>query len=284
MNIPPGIIFGIIAMLCWGTADFFVANAVRKTSSFKTFVWSQIIGLILFFIIFSLFFNIQIPSLSLVILILASGLLGAVSYLAFYKGLQIGKVSIISPVSACWPVIAIILSLIFLSEKLTGIQSIGISLAIIGAILTSFKFNDLLKLKNVATGIKYGVVALIGWGIYFTFIDILVSELSWFLPMFFIKIATVLCLLTNSTIMKKEISFPKNVALFIILIGILEAVAYLFYGIGITSEYTAIVAPIVATFPMVTIILARVFFKEKLELNQKLGVAFVLVSLVILSL
>jgi hypothetical protein len=35
MDVSLGIIFGIIAMVCWGTADFFVANAVKKTNVLK---------------------------------------------------------------------------------------------------------------------------------------------------------------------------------------------------------------------------------------------------------
>lgn len=285
MNIPLGIIFGVIAMVCWGTADFFVAKAVRKTTVFKTFVWSQIIGVILFFIIFSLFFKFPVLSFTTKGIILFAGFLGAISYLAFYKGLQVGKVSIISPIAACWAVVTVILSLIFLNETLTALQIVGVSLAILGAVLTSFKLHDLLKLrlKNIAKGVEYAIIALLAWGVYFIFIDILVAELSWFLPMFLLKAVAVFYLLTYSCATKKNVSFPKNIILLIILIGVLEVIAFLSYGIGVTSEYTAIVAPICAAFPMVTIILARIFFKETLEINQKIGIISVLVGLVLLS-
>lgn len=285
MDIPLGIIFGIIAMIGWGTADFFVAKAVRKTNVFKTFVWSQIIGLILFFLIFSVFFKFPILSLATIGIILIAGFLGTISYLAFYKGLQVGKVSVISPIAACWAVVTVILSLIFLNETLTVLQAIGVSLAILGAVLASFRLHDLLKLKlrKLATGLEYAIIALLAWGVYFVFIDVLVTELSWFLPMLFIKTVAVFYLLIYSGATKKNISFPKNVKFFIILIGILEVIAFLSYGIGVASEYTAIVAPIGAAFPMVTIILARIFFKETLDVNQKIGIVSVLTGLVLLS-
>jgi drug/metabolite transporter (DMT)-like permease len=285
MSIPLGIIFGIIAMVSWGTADFFVAKSVRKTSVFKTFVWSQIIGLILFILIFSLFFKFPILSFTTIGIILIAGFLGAVSYLAFYKGLQVGKVSIISPVAACWAAVTVILSLIFLNETLTALQAVGVGLAILGAVLVSFRMHDLFKLglKNLATGIEYAIIAMLAWGIYFVFIDVLVAELSWFLPMLFIKTVAVLYLLIYSGAASRSISFPKNVTLFIILIGVLEVIAFLSYGVGVTSEYTAIVAPIGAAFPMVTILLARIFFKEILDINQKIGIVSVLVGLILLS-
>ena len=281
-----GIIFGIIAMISWGTADFFVVKAVRKISVFKTFVWSQIIGIILFFLIFSLFFKFPVMPYNIIIMILITGFLGVIAYLAFYKGLQIGKVSIVSPIAASWSVITVILCLVLLKEKLTNIQSFGISLAIIGAVLVSFKSHDLLKLriKNIAVGVKYALIALFGWGFYMFLIGVLVDKLGWFLPVFFIKAVAVFYLLSYSGVSKQDIKFPKNVYFFIVLIGVLETIAFLSYGMGINYEYNSIVAPIGAAFPMVTIILARIFLKEKLEINQKIGVISVLASLVLLSL
>ncbi|MBI2129340.1 DMT family transporter [Candidatus Woesearchaeota archaeon] len=285
MSIPLGIIFGIIAMIGWGAADFFAAKAVRKTGVLKTFLWSQIIGVILFFIIFSLFFKLPLLSFSAIGIILTAGFLGVISWLAFYKGMQTGKVSIVSPIAACWAVVTVILSLIFLNENLTALKAIGVSLAILGAILASFRLRDLLKLrlKNIAAGMEYAIIALLGWGVYFVLIGFLADKLSWFLPIFLIKTATVFYLLIYSGAAKKNISFPKNAALFVLLIGILEFIAFLSYGIGISYEYTAVVAPIGAAFPMVTVILARIFFKETLELNQKIGIVSVLIGLVLLS-
>ncbi len=272
-------------MLGWGVADFFAAKAVRKSSILKTFFWAQTTGMIVIFIIFSLFFRFPVVSFSSIIMLLISALLGVISLLAFYKGLQIGTISIVSPVASAWAVIVVLLSMVFLDEALTALQTAGISLAIIGGILASFRYHDLirLKLRKIARGVEYGLIAMLGWGIMFTLIGILVSKLGWFFPMMFINVLGVLYVLTYSSIAKKNVSFPKNVALVIVLAGILQAIAFLAFGAGVNSEYVAIVAPVAASFPAVTIILARIFFKEILELNQKIGIISVLVGFVLLS-
>ena len=66
-------------------------------------------------------------------------------------------------------------------------------------------------------------------------------------------------------------------------IGVLEVIAFFAYGSGITSEFTAIVAPVSAAFPAVTILLARIFLKERLEINQKTGIFSILAGLVLIS-
>ena len=55
------------------------------------------------------------------------------------------------------------------------------------------------------------------------------------------------------------------------------------YGAGISMEYTAIIAPITAAFPAVTVILARIFLKEHVEINQKIGIGTVIMGLILLS-
>ena len=82
---------------------------------------------------------------------------------------------------------------------------------------------------------------------------------------------------------KKNLSFPKKAPLFVILVGVFEVIDALSYMAGIGLEFTALVAPISATAPMLTIILARMFLKEMLDTNQKLGVVTVIIGVVLLS-
>jgi len=286
MALSLGILFGIIAMLSWGVADFFAAKSVRKSGVFKTYFWIQAISLAVYSLIFLLFFEFPAISLMTFALIVICAFIGITTVMSFYKGLQVGIVSIISPIAASYAVVTVILSLIFLNETITAFHAIGITFVIFGAILASFKFHDLirLKVKNVAAGVKYAVFAMLGWGVLMVLVDVLVSGLGWFFPILFIVTVEICYLLIYSGITKKSISFPKNIALFVILAGILEVIAFLSFGFSITSENVAIVAPIISAFPAITIILARIFFKEILELNQKIGIAAVLMGLVLLSL
>ena len=86
-----------------------------------------------------------------------------------------------------------------------------------------------------------------------------------------------------SVIAKKELSFPKNAKLFVIIVAILETAAFLSIGAGISHEYTSIVYSVASAFPAVTIILAMIFFKETIELSNKMGAISVLAGLVLLA-
>jgi bacterial/archaeal transporter family protein len=286
MDISFGIYFGVISMLSWGMSDFFIAKSVRGSGVLKSFIWAQATSVILLTIIFIGFYDLPSLNFYAIAMILVAGLLGVISNLSFYKSLRVGQVSIVMPIASCWAIITVILSLFFLGESLAYFQFIGIILAIAGAALVSFKLSDLKKIsfdKHTHKGVEYAVVAAFAYGTNFVLIDLLVAELNWFLTILFIEITVVFYLLLYSNVTKRDISFPKNVMIFIIMVGILDAVAYLSYGIGVTSEFGSIVAPIAASSPAISIFLAKIFFKEKFEINQKIGIISVLSGLILLA-
>jgi transporter family protein len=66
---------------------------------------------------------------------LVTGVCGSLGGLAFFFALGYGRASIIVPLSSLYPAITILLSLIFLGERPTLPQGIGIVLALIASIL-----------------------------------------------------------------------------------------------------------------------------------------------------
>ena len=285
MALSLGILFGIITMLSWGFSDFFAAKASRKVGVAKTVLWSQTIGIIAFLTIFALFFSLPKISGYELALMLACGLLGAIGITSLYKGFEVGAISIISPIASASAVVTVVLSLIFLGEKLSYFQGIGITSAIVGAILASFKFHDIARLNfsKIASGVEYGIIAMFSFGVSFVLIDVLIEKFGWFIPVFFIKIFGLIFIVLFSFFMKKDLRFPKNVRKFVMIIAALETMAFLSIGAGISMEYTSIVYSVASSFPAITIILAAIFLKERMELSNIIGAGFVVLGIAMLS-
>ncbi|MFH1432342.1 MAG: EamA family transporter [archaeon] len=279
-----GVIFGVIAMFCWGFSDFFISKAVKGCDVFRAFFWSQIIFVLFLLPIFIFFFELPVFSLFTLALVVVSAVLGVVANLAFYRSLKEGKVSIVMPVASCWAVVTVFLSLAFLGERLALLQGFGVVLVIAGAVLVSFRWRDLLKLENHAAGVKYAVVAALAFGVDFVVIDVLVEEIGWFLPIFLTGVVMTFCLIAYSRSSGKDVSFPKGVLFFVACVAVLDALAYLSYGAGVSFEYAAIVAPIGSASPAVSIVLARILYRERVDFNQNVGIVSVLLGLVALSL
>jgi len=284
MNISLGILFGLISMISWGMSDFFVTKSARGCATIRAFFWSQIVALIIMLPIFLLFFTLPKFSSQIFVMLFFAGISALISNFAFYKSLETGKVSIVMPIASCWAIVTIFISIVFLEELLTGTNAVGAIFAIIGVILVLFRKHNSAKGKNNSKGIFYAIIAALAFGIDFVIIDLLANEIGWFLPIFFIGIINASLLIIYAGFRKSNLSFPRNIFSFVILVGVLDTIAYLFYSTSVTMELGAIVAPIAATSPVISIILAKIFFKEKIRLIQKIGILFVLAGLVLLSL
>ncbi|MEK5642927.1 hypothetical protein BK138_03575 [Paenibacillus rhizosphaerae] len=78
----------------------------------------------------------QKKALSFIVL---SGVAGATSWLFYFLALKYGKVSQVGPIDKLSVVIAVILAFLFLGEKLSWLNSAGVVLIAIGALLVAVK-------------------------------------------------------------------------------------------------------------------------------------------------
>ena len=73
-----------------------------------------------------------------ILFLILSGVATGLSWIFYFKALQIGKVSLVAPVDKASVAIAIILSIIFLGETLTLKMAIGAIMIIAGTIILIF--------------------------------------------------------------------------------------------------------------------------------------------------
>ena len=164
-----GIITGFFTMFFWGIAIFLAALASRKIGNILTLFWMQLFG----FLVGTTYFLFNYNSLSLssivhfVPVLCFIAVFQVMAYLAFYKGLDKGQVSLVSPLGASWSLITVILSVIFYREALKTNQLFAIFLITIGIVIIAVNLKDLIKNKSLQLliGVKEGIISMFGWGI-----------------------------------------------------------------------------------------------------------------------
>jgi bacterial/archaeal transporter family protein len=105
-----------------------LATAIR-TVVVAVFAWSMVVGLSEYRAIPA------IPRSSWVFLTL-SGLATGVSWLAYYRALQLGPASRVAPIDKLSLPITIVLAVVLLGERVTLRAAVGVSLMIVGGLLT----------------------------------------------------------------------------------------------------------------------------------------------------
>ena len=131
------LILRILVILSWGCWAFFIKLALNQSSWLQIFI---LMNVVYFAITLGLYLWFK-PQLALpfspLILIVAAGILGSAGTMLFYAALDVGKASLIVPLTALYPVVTVALSLLILHEAVTIKQVIGIALAIAAILLIS---------------------------------------------------------------------------------------------------------------------------------------------------
>ena len=127
----------LIALISWGLWGVFSKLASRHMDFYQIYVASTIITLIAFpavFLVVQPQIDFKSPGFSYSIL---AGLAATSAIIAFYSAMGTGKASIVVPLTALYPIVTIIISYLFLSEKISPVKGMGIILAIIAIALLS---------------------------------------------------------------------------------------------------------------------------------------------------
>ena len=292
-----GIIAGLIAMLCWGIADFLQAIIIKRVGSSKTMVMSNVLSVILTLPLFILFVSKGhlLIDLTSIFLIIGACVIDVIAVIAFMKSFEIGEICIVTPISASYSFISVILAILFLGERLPGAKLIAIVVIIAGIFLTS---TDMKKFRLKAEkGVVESIVAMIGWGVFFFIIGLAMRQLHsafpgaglWDIPgtIFFFTTLINGTLLASYGFIMKGIPGKKEIRqniLFLVVNFFLYSLAWISVNYGIAQELISIVTPVSSLYPALTVILAVIFFKEKTAPSQRIGIFLTLFGIFLISL
>ncbi len=281
---------GILSMLFWGIAIYLAATVSRKIGNVLTLFWMQLFGLAVGMMYFlwniPSFHYAQIPTFLPILFLIA--LFQIIAYLSFYRGMEKGLVSLVSPLGSTWSLITAVLGVLIYHEVLKSHQVIAISSIIIGILIISVNLGSIVKTKKVEllNGVQEGMLAMLGWGVAWFLTVIPTRNLDWFLPAFLFRIMLIIMLAIYIAFQKRPL-IPQKIRFPIVpllVIGLFDMLAFMSLSIGISQTNSSIIAPIASANTIVVIGLAVIFLKEKLRLNQIIGTIGILIGIILISL
>jgi len=128
-------IFGLLTLLLWGIWGFLPKVATRYIDPLSVLVF-QTVGSILVTIVILATIGFR-PELHTkgVTLAMATGIIGTLGTISFLYSIAKGKASIVVTMTALYPIVTVILSLLILKESITIKQGIAIILALTAMVL-----------------------------------------------------------------------------------------------------------------------------------------------------
>jgi uncharacterized membrane protein len=286
---------GLGAMIGWGLADFFAKITIDEVGDIVSLAWGHVIGTLALIIMAIYSFGIMhrpatLPASGRAWLFLVLfGIGQAAVYLFVYKGFGKGPVGILSPVFASFTGITSILSIVVFAEILRGHILTGLLVMFFGILLINVDLNAL-KEKRLSfvriPGIKEVAIATILAALWTLLWDRFVSSQDWLMYTLLMYGFMTIAILIYAKIQSISLNKIKpKMWKFLALIGICETVAYLALSWGYSAtSFTSVVAVTSGAFALPTIILARLFLKEKISTLQTIGGLVVISGIIIISL
>ncbi|MDB6353177.1 EamA family transporter [Trichococcus sp. K1Tr] len=292
-------LFAIVSVLAWGTADLFYKKGSDPKDKYSYLKIVIMVGAVMgIHAVYVMLTSGVVYDPSNMITYLPVSALYILSMAVGYAGLRFLELSISSPVQNSSGAISGLLTFIFLGQTMTGLQFFAVGLITAGVILLSVfeqRFAEAEKKENkemVDRKYKYGAIALLfplGYALIDslgTFADAWVFdrgmdemqanisyELTWLIVAVLAWIYLVL--------IKKE-TFALRDQKDRGLAAIFETLGQFFYVFAISAN-AVIVAPLISSYSMVSVILSRIFLKEKLTAKQYAVIAMIMVGIFILG-
>ena len=133
----PWLIWALTATFFWGLWAIFSKLAVQHAPAVAVLIWF-VAGEVVMVAALTLWFRPAVFSGTRAAgFAAASGVAGVLAMLAFLTALRYATVSVVVPMTALYPVVAIVLGLLVLGEKITVPQAAGAALAVAAGVLLS---------------------------------------------------------------------------------------------------------------------------------------------------
>lgn len=271
------ILFGLLTAFSYGYADFVGAIAAKKVRALTVTTVAFSFGLILA-ILFSLFAGASYNE-SVVVYGILAGICSAAAISFLYAALALGPISIVSPFTAVLSAIVPVIVDIAAGQALGELSLLAIVLILIAVVLVAFVPGQDVRLPTLRATI-YSIGAGLGFAGTFVFIDAAPSDsgLGVLVVMRVIGIAILFALLAillfsgkSKVLIEKEV-FALSTIWLVLLAGLGDVTGNLFFIIATREGALAIAAVLTSLYPVGTILLAKIFLKERIAISQNIGI------------
>jgi drug/metabolite transporter (DMT)-like permease len=287
----PGLSFiglGLAASAFWGASDFLGGLATRKAHVVLVVALAHGLSLGLLLLI-ALFTRPALPTEHFALIGLCAGAFGGLALLLYYQALSLGEMGITTALTGLLTALVPVVYSFFTQGSPRSSQIAGFALAAAAIALIAYKPAG--APRPLALGLA--TLAGLGFGVFLVVLKVGSAHgLLW--PLIFSRVAS--ATLACGIVILVQVRNGKDAAawrrqarenrFFLIAgsAGVLEATGSLLYMRSAAEGRLDVAAVLASLYPVVTILLAVWFLKERTTSSQALGMALALGAVVLVSL
>jgi len=280
-----GSLIALLSSLLWGTADYLAGNLSKRYRALAVTGVSQFFGLLFGVSVIAIGTQFGSPFIrptlqwdGYFVAGAIAGVSGFIGLLAFYSGLATGRMGVVSPISSLSVLIPLTVAYAQ-GERATTLQTIGITVALLGAFLAS---GPEIKGGLPVKPLIFAVIAAFGFGGALTFIAI-GAKIDSMHTMTSMRVASVSICIVLALTFRTIGGFTTNLFPLLIFIGVADFLANFLLGVATTKGLVSIALVLGSLFPIVTALLAFKFLNERLHKVQYVGIFFAILGVSLIA-
>ena len=234
--------------------------------------------------------------LASVLLGLATALIANLGFFLYFDALERGPLTIVGSVTAAYPVIIIVLAILLLGETLTLSQGIGVTVIIFGVVALTY-IHGLSGAKSACppAAIALSIMAFLCWGAWGVMLKTVLESID--VVLYIGLSCLVMPFLTIVYLRLKGESifgfgefkhiFKASATSLPVVLAIIsieaEQLGFFSETFAVSAGPASLVFPVVASYPVVTIVLAFFLLRERISRVEYVLIALVLAGIILIS-
>lgn len=278
-----GIALALLSSLLWGIGDFAGGSASRRLPALVVVWASQAVGLVFALVVATIAGSWSDP-IGYLWWAVATGLVGVIGLVAFYRALAVGTMGVVSPIAALGVVVPVVIGLVT-GHLPSATVGVGIVLALLGVVAASGPERS----AGRGLGPVYlAVIAAVSFGAVLLLIA-RAAETSPIMTMVAMRITSVAALGVLVVAVQRTASpraagpVSRRVWGVVAVAGLFDVGANLTFAFATTGGAITIIAILGSLYPAVTVLLARIVHGERMTRLQQGGVVVALAGVALIA-
>ena len=265
------------ASLAWGVADFVGPLFSRTLGILRVLFWGQVGGVLAIGLAVAI--RGAGPAGWAVLFAICAALGGMLGLVAYYRGMEIGVMSVVAPIAGVSAVIPVVFG-IATGDSPSPAQVAGIVCALLGVGLASVEHSD--GRRRIAAGVGLALLAALGFGFYFPWMHAAGKVDFWWASLVF-RTTALLIVATAVAVQRPSLRLgPRDFAI-VIAVGIGDTIGNALFAASSGQGLVSLTAVLASLYPVVTVLLAAAVLHERVAPMQRAGIVLTLTGVALIA-